>query len=275
MAAMKQVWILGCLLSLAVSTLRADDTEDADEVSRLRQLYLNVPKRFQLRGGSGGESAFQLVAEPILNWSNPIRLTRAGGMFLWTLDGRPQVALCVYPNNDRYDYEFQSLSEWPLTASVGRAAAWEPAEAGIAFKTLEGAPPPGRSRGQTLLQMRRFVKDFSGKLVPRGSAEIPLRLLPAPVYRYPEQGLAAGYVDGGVFVFVQGTDPEVVLVVEALSGDEPHWQYGLARMSVVPSQITLGEEAVWEVGPVGGNRRGPYYVLPGIESDNAIIEVFE
>jgi len=275
MAAIKQAWILGGILSVTAAVLPAEDTQESDEVSRLRQLFLNVPKRFQLQGGADAQTPFQLVAEPILNWSNPIRLTRAGGMFLWTLDGRPQVALCVYPNNDRYDYEFQSLSEWPLTASVGRAAAWEPSEAGVTFKTLEDVPPPGRSRGQTLLQMRRFVKDFSGKLVPRGSAEVPLRLLPAPVYRYPERGLAEGYIDGGVFVFVQGTDPEVVLVVEALSGDEPRWQYALARMSVVPSRITLRDETVWEVGPIGGARRGPYFVLPGIEADNAIIEVFE
>ncbi len=63
--------------------------------------------------------------------------TAAGGLFLWTLDGRPQVAMCVYPSTPTtFDHEFQSLSLFPLAASVDDESIWEPLEAGIEFLPL-------------------------------------------------------------------------------------------------------------------------------------------
>lgn len=71
--------------------------------------------RFEITGGSTGTEKLELVEQPILNWSNPERRTPAGALFLWTLDGRPQVAMGIYPVADMtLDHEFQSLSPYPL-----------------------------------------------------------------------------------------------------------------------------------------------------------------
>ena len=61
-----------------------------------------------------------------------------------------------------------------------------------------------------------------------------MRLLPQPLYRY--ESTDPEVIDGAVFSFVTsaGTDPEILLVIEARgtgAGSGPSWQYGLGRFS--------------------------------------------
>ncbi|MEZ6129492.1 MAG: hypothetical protein R3C59_12485 [Planctomycetaceae bacterium] len=70
-----------------------------------------------------------------------------------------------------------------------------------------------------------------------------------PVFRYsptdPE------LVDGAVFAFVEGTDPEAVLLLEARRSDgDPGWMFGFARMNIHPLQATHNKTAVWAVDEV-------------------------
>ena len=65
-------------------------------------------------------------------------------------------------------------------------------------------------------------------------AEWELRLLPQPLYRY--ESTDPDVLDGAVFAFVTsaGTDPEVILMVEARKpsgGGEPVWHYAVGRFT--------------------------------------------
>ena len=263
--------LLPMVVFVSCGSLFAQD--DPDKVDQLRKAFANVPKRFQLKGGADASQPLTLLPEPVLNWSNPIRRTPAGGLFLWTLKGRPQVALCVYPNNDRYDYEFQSLATSPIEATVGYSVAWAPRESGVEYRKLDVGVPPRENTAGRLLQLRGIARGFEAKLTPSGRPEVPLRMLTAPLYRYPSEGLTEDIVDGAVFTFVQGTDPEVVLIVEATQ--DGSWQFALARMSVVPSQVSYRGDLVWEVKPARTGRESPYHVIRGVERDDAVIETFD
>ena len=49
-----------------------------------------------------------------------------------------------------------------------------------------------------------------------------------------------------MFAFVQGTDPEAVLMVEAVrKGDRTSWQYAFARATGYSVQAKLGPSVVW------------------------------
>jgi hypothetical protein len=37
-----------------------------------------------------------LVTEPVLHWSNPLRQTLDGAVFIWAADGRPEVVASLY-----------------------------------------------------------------------------------------------------------------------------------------------------------------------------------
>ncbi|HEV3005878.1 MAG TPA: hypothetical protein VGX78_15535, partial [Pirellulales bacterium] len=78
-----------------------------------------------------------------------------------------------------------------------------------------------------------------------------LRLLPRPLYRYQTQ--RTDLIDGALFAFVQGTDPEVVLVLEAVGRDaESEWRYALTRRSVLPLEADIDGERIWSVPLSGG-----------------------
>ena len=70
---------------------------------------------------------------------------------------------------------------------------------------------------------------------------IEARLLTQPIYRVP----ADARTDAALFAFVQGTDPEVVLLVEAVNSTG--WRYALARMTVVAIAADLNDARVWEL----------------------------
>jgi hypothetical protein len=265
-------WLRAALLVstfLVAKNLPAQGSED--ELPKMRQGFVLAAMRFQLTGGTSGADAFDLRSQPALNWSNPERRTHAGAMFLWTLDGRPQAAMCMYPNGEkRFDLEFQSLSSLPFSATSDGQSVWEPDEAGIEFHPLERAASPAASLPVRLRQMRKLAREFSAKLVPPNRTVVPLRLLSAPIYRYPPPDRRSEVIDGAVFAFAQATDPEVLLIIEAIGNNpqDERWRYGLARMSMVPTNVMHHDKVVWETDWAAIRQRsGPYYVISQYEAE--------
>jgi hypothetical protein len=75
---------------------------------------------------------------------------------------------------------------------------------------------------------------------------IELRPLTSPLYRYADEG--SGLVDGAIFSFANGTNPEVLLVLEAHRSKEKdtgQWQYGLAQMAGAEVFVHLDEKQIW------------------------------
>ncbi len=253
----------GVLLVSSAQLVAQERGATESDVDMLRSEFFQAVKGIQISGGATGNQQLELQSKPLLNWSNPERKTPAGGLFLWTLGGRPQVALCLYPNlNQKVDLEFQSLALWPLVAHDGSSTVWNPTEAGIEMQPLTDAPTPAATTLGRLRQMRQMSRQFSAKLVPPNRTEIPLRMLATPLYRFAPPIASSKYVDGALFSFVQATDPEVLLLIEAVKDgrDELRWQYGLARMSMVPTEVTLGDELVWQTQWAIKNVSTPYYV---------------
>lgn len=241
-----------CLTLLLVSPVASPGwlwaQDDQDEASRLREKFREAPRQYEIVGGSTGAEKFELLEQPVLSWSNPERRTPAGALFIWTLDGRPQVAMGLYPVADQsLDHEFQSLSPYPLRASRGGAIVWQPTEAGMELHPIDRATTPSKSEPARLRQMRGLARQFTARLVPPHKRSTLLRLLASPVYRYPDRP-SSEILDGAVFVFAQGTDPEVLLIIEAVeeASGEAKWQYGCARMTMVPLEVSRQRVPVWQ-----------------------------
>jgi hypothetical protein len=176
-----------------------------------------------------------------------------GAIFLWIGEaGRPEAAIQVFliRNPSEPDglwlHEFTSLSPRPLTAVRDGRPRWSPRIGGLEFKPLPGAPKPAGSAAQRLRQMRSFAEDFriSDNFKVKGWSD--LRLLPTPIARYGEPQVRV--VDGALFAFVIGTDPEVFLFLELRTGDDgPEWQYALAPMTVYAIKGTYRNQPVWEL----------------------------
>jgi hypothetical protein len=72
-----------------------------------------------------------------------------------------------------------------------------------------------------------------------------LRLLTQPAYRYSEAGKI---LDGGMFIFVIGTDPDVVLLIEAYQDEKgSRYRYALAPMTIFQLDVRYKDKEVWGV----------------------------
>jgi hypothetical protein len=180
--------------------------------------------RFEIEGDK--RKPLTLEPKPALDWSNPERNTFFGVTFVWTYQGRPELIGSAYGRGRSLRHEFHSLSTEPIVAerSGSRVHRFQPV---IEWHDLAGAPQPATSYALRLTQMRRQAERFDMMMIFYRPVEKhnPLRLLPRPIYRTPESVAE----EVALFVFVQGTDPECVLLLEAKS--DKTWRYAFARQN--------------------------------------------
>ncbi len=86
-------------------------------------------------------------------------------------------------------------------------------------------------------------------------------MLRQPVFRYAAANEQSDDIDGALFAFVEGTDPEVLLLIEATKEGNGVWQFGLARTNRDTLQVTYRGDAIWsapKIDDVMGREREPY-----------------
>jgi hypothetical protein len=109
--------------------------------------------------------------------------------------------------------------------------------------------------------MKRAAERFTARLQDeRTGDDVPkvLRPLATPLYRYPTRGAV---LDGALFAFVVGTDPELLLLIEA---QDDRWRYAVARMNRDALQVALDEQAVETYEHLDDemfDARQPYYLM--------------
>jgi hypothetical protein len=224
---------------------------DKENIAAALRLTQAAAAEYEFRVGKD-EKPLELRREPVLKWSNPTQGEVHGNVFVWTRDGRPLVVGSLFKWFSPHTYmshEFHSLAEEPLAAKFHGYAVWEPAEAGLRFAAIPKAPAPARTEAQRLLQLKQLAKEFAGSKA-RPAREMELRFLPQPIYRYsaPKRGT----VQGAMFAFVQGTDPEIFLLIEARGKDAASavWQFAAARMnSTQPVRLRHRGRQVWSSDP--------------------------
>ena len=135
------------------------------------------------------------------------------------------------------------------------------------------APPPAGTAVRRLNQMRALAREYSAAVTGWDKDQQVLRLLPQPVYRYGRPGGAVA--DGALFAYCKGTNPEVLLLVEAVKdGKGLQWQYAFARMSSRACEVRREDKVVWSVPLVRGESPSdPYFNVvqrykgPGAQGD--------
>ena len=95
---------------------------------------------------------------------------------------------------------------------------WAPQSAGVKFQPVPEAPVAAETPQQRLSQMKNLAHDFTALMIDEGGQEQELRLVPQPLIRYEPKDKRI--LDGGLFSFAAGTDPEAMLVLEARTENE-------------------------------------------------------
>ncbi len=250
-------WLLAALVpiaSLAFAVIgshvqnQAETPANRENIEAALKLTQAAAAEYEMRVGSD-DKPLELQREPVLRWSNPDRGEVHGNVFLWTREGRPLVVGSLFKwfsPHTHMAHEFHSLAEEPLRAKFHGAPVWKTSEAGLRFVDVPKAVAPAATEAQRLLQLKQLAKDFAGsKKNPSGGAA-ELRLLTQPIHRYaaPKQGI----VNGALFAFVEGTDPELFLLIEARGENAANarWQFAATRM-VAGEEVRLRhrDQQIW------------------------------
>jgi hypothetical protein len=249
---------MNMMLVVLVTLLgQARGAEDPAKTERPADESLDFMKKsvegYRVTGNVGGESLFRLQPEPVFHMGKQYTDVREGAIFFWLGESdRPEAAAQIFKVQNKgaplglWIHEFTSLSAGTFSAEFQGRMVWNPSTPGIELKPLPGATTPADTAAQRSRQLREFVQDFRATDDKGRKGWMELRLLPKPIARYGKPGTKL--IDGALFAFVDGTDPEVFLFLEARVGDRgPEWQYAFAPMTVFAVKGLHRGKLVWEL----------------------------
>jgi hypothetical protein len=251
---MRHLGSLTCLaLGLAAVAAPGDDRahEEAAEADRLCAREL---ARWQL---SSDGTLLDRPAAPAQKWTNPSAGRVYGHTYVWLDRGRPAAAGCMYRYFDPYKSfcgELVALTGSKLVAKRNDKVIWEP-KTEWKWYPLAGAAAAGAGGPQRLTQMRAIAAECKVELLdrrnnPKGDDQTP-RLLATPIYRYDFARTKP--LDGALFAYVIGTDPELLLLLECdTSAAAPEWRFGIGRLNRDAVKLRRNSRMVWEAPYIAG-----------------------
>lgn len=223
--------------------------------------------------------SLRLREKPLMNWLNNERQQDRGALYVWELQGRPVALASIFSyeyNSKVYcRHEMISLAEGPLTAKFDSQTVWSPQKSGMDWRPVEQSLTPANTANRRLIEMRSIAKQFSGKLFIPGAQPSKLIFLPQPLHRY--ESIKQGITDGAIFSFAVGTDPEILLVIEAKeNAGKSSYRYSPLRSHYHALELEKDGAIVWKVpseialqDTAAGQRpycNQPFFVLTPVKS---------
>jgi hypothetical protein len=254
---MRHLCLLVCLvLSLGTATAW-DEEQSREEAGEANRICAAELPRWHLTADG---VALETPKESVLRWTNPFAGRVYGNTYVWLKEGRPVAASCLFRYFDpfrSFNGELVALTGKKLVAKRDDREVWNPKD-DWKWTVIPNAPAPAATPAQRLIQMRALAGEFTVEIldtrnIAKGEEQTP-RLLPKPLYRYDAERTKT--LDGALYAFVLGTDPEVLLLLECdMAAAKPEWRFGAARMNRYRILLKRKGETVWEVA--GLKETGP------------------
>lgn len=236
-----------CALTFGVFADPLPAQENAGQEAELRKVLrsVNELRVFELAGPDGMDP--RPVAphpRPAHHYGDQERQLFDSTLWMWggPDDGRPVAAMKLerYPEDSYYGrptilYGFVSLSPQRVRVELPEAEPWTSRQSGIDLRDIPDSPDPADADRRRALQARALARRFTAHVLDApgqrpSEQRRTLRLMPRPLYEYT--GDEHGIPYGALFAFANGTNPDVLLLIEARSTDAgPRWQYGIARLT--------------------------------------------
>lgn len=250
-------WLLFFVTGMVVLQSPAADgpiTTADQHIERVSREAKSFVETCELSNTDAKPVVFHRHPEPVLRWSNPTAGEVYGDIYLYTHHGRPVSMVSYYrwihPNWGS-TVEVHSLYHDRMVGTADGVRFWTPKDTGLKYSPLERAERPASAAAARLVQMRRIADEFSVQLEDTRGDQLgvkrSLRRLTQPLFRFPSPSADANYLDGALFAFVEGTDPELLLFVDAVAEkDGPTWRFAIARMNTDHILVFRQEQVVWE-----------------------------
>jgi hypothetical protein len=257
--------LLLVLLALPLAAQETKDDkefrgQDAQRIAAWLKVSQDHAADYRLAPKDQPDQPLKLLPKAVFRHSQPVRGDDIGAVYLWVDDaGSPAALGTVFaytyqggPGERWVAHEFHSLSSSPLVGKWREKEAWSPAEPGVEWKDVPEAPSidetvPADTPTARWRQMREIGRRFAARSIESSESRWELRLLTQPIYQYSGKKDSAT-LGGGVFLFCQGTDPEVILLLEARKvKDRAAWHYALAPFTDYGLSVTLDDQEIWSL----------------------------
>ncbi|HEV3023989.1 MAG TPA: hypothetical protein VGX76_16050 [Pirellulales bacterium] len=245
----------------------ADKSASADELKARLRLAEEHVRRFELRSLDDDE-AIDLIDRPLLAFGDSARTHDNGTLWAWGSSGRPLAFMELFQGaktGAQWIHAVTLTSSRPVILVAPESGRWEPQQTPLESTPIPDAPSPADKEPARLRQLKDLARRFTAhEFWDPDNSRFELRLLVQPVHRYADP--AAEIQDGAAFVIAHGTNPEGVLLIEALGPtvDDAHWHYSLARSSHAEMHVELGGKEIWKTqraSEVNNGRTRSYWLF--------------
>jgi hypothetical protein len=265
---MMRAWSVLFSFSIALSLAAQEPAEkefrgqDERRVAAWLKVSQDHAAEYRLAPEDRPDEPLKLLPSAVFRHSQPVRGDDIGAVYLWVDSaGLPAALGTVFaysqggPGERWVAHEFHSLYSTPLVGKWRGSEGWSPAEPGVQWKEVPEAPAAAESESGRLRQMRQIGRRISAQSTDSSDSRWELRLITQPICQYTPQQPSAT-IGGGVFLFCQGTDPELVLLLEAReNAGKRVWHYALAPFTDYALSVKLDDSEVWSLANGHRNTR--------------------
>jgi hypothetical protein len=228
---------LACLICwLAATWLPTCSAQAPDEPSEIRKTAEQLVDSVELESlQANGWVKAKRIDQPLLLYTDDTRGDDRGFLWGWGEKGRPLAVFEIFQN-------VQQRGVWTVcicNTSGGRLRAgrsgspwWLENDSDIDFNDVPSAPPVATESAVRQRQMKLLAQNFTAhEIWMPNNTRYDLRRLDRPLHSYRDE--ETGIVEGGLFAFANGTNPEILLFIEArqqkAKASKPVWQFGVGR----------------------------------------------
>lgn len=203
-------------------------------------------ERLSMKYSNGTENAPLRLLQPAVMRTGNKDGNPDGGLWLW-LDGeRPVATIGIWNRGPLWYCENSSLTDGAFQVSGWPKSTWRSPQVARKRIALSEAVPDSQVARQRAI--RSLALKFSAR-EDRLGVKAELRLLPRPLYTYDDVDRET--LCGAIFAFVYGTDPELLLQIEARrSGKDSQWQATFARLASAELTVDLDGKEVWSASAI-------------------------
>jgi hypothetical protein len=202
------------------------------------------------------------LEQPLLLYTDDTRYNDRGSLWAWCDKGRPLALFEMFQRPDNraiWTVGITNTSGRRLRASRLGAPWWLENDSALTFKDIPSAPPVGADPTVRQRQVKLLAQKFTAyEIYNPNNTRYDLRRLERPLYTYRDA--SGGIVEGGLFCFANGTNPEIMLFIEARRDrngkTSPVWQYGVDRTSHAELHVEHDGKEVF-TAPRGISVAGP------------------
>jgi hypothetical protein len=220
------------------------------------------------------------VPDSIFRHTQSVRGDDIGALFVWLdQDRRPAVVGVVFAfslnaTSRRAHVEFHSQYAAPIAAKFRGRDIWQSRSPGLEWHDFPAdAAAPAATAARRRSQVRQLARRFEAHTIDTRGKRWELRQVATPIYEYEVD--TADTLGGGLFAFCQGTDTELLLVVEArkvngqdngkVNGQERRPQFRYAYASFTDYDVFLKRDDQNAVQAPKGNwseNGNPHFFSP-------------